>query len=290
MTNKRTTGTDTARGPASPRSVSGGKPSARVVAWSIDADATLADESAAWCEANGAELAGTVEETAVETGNGVIPSVEILRYVDSPKACDILLTRSGVVAHPKLPDIMAELKRDGIAVLSLRQRLAIKPKATIAAKETPKIENATERLLRGREKGASRGRHQSGTVPYGYRRDRCSGKSEAGMLEIEPEESDVVRAIFREYLERRSISGVIQFLNENEKLTRNGKRWSKAGVAWILKNETYVGKVHFGKIRAIGKHPAIISPIMFDRVQAVIRKNGTRTRRVTCSGDSSELS
>ena len=52
--------------------------------------------------------------------------------------------------------------------------------------------------------------------------------------------------------------------------------WSRAGISWILKNDTYVGRVHFGKIRSKGRHESIVPPIVFNKVQKLIRENNKR--------------
>jgi site-specific DNA recombinase len=132
-----------------------------------------------------------------------------------------------------------------------------------------------ERLLRGREEGARLGRHQSGTAPYGYRRD-YSAKGQGVPLVIHPQEAQVVKLIFREYLRLRSMKKLIDLLNGMGIKTRRGKEWSRAGISWILKNKTYLGKVHFGQIRSKGLHEAIISPIIYNKVQKLIRKNNKR--------------
>jgi hypothetical protein len=142
----------------------------------------------------------------------------------------------------------------------------------------------TLRLLRGREEGARAGKHQSGTAPYGYVRDyarRAKGPNEKGVpLVIEPEEAEVVRLIFRLYLRHRSMKKVIELLHAKGLRTRRGKEWSRAGISWILKNDTYLGRVHFGAIRTKGEHEPIIAPIVYYKAQKLIRKNDKRGRRL----------
>lgn len=133
-----------------------------------------------------------------------------------------------------------------------------------------------ERLLRGREAGARAGKHQSGPAPYGYRRDYEGRKEDGVLLVPEPEEAEVVRVIFQEYLRLKSMKRLIRMLDERGLRTRRGKRWSRAGISWILKNETYVGRVHFGRIRTKGRHASLVSPITFNRVQKLIRENNRR--------------
>ncbi len=136
------------------------------------------------------------------------------------------------------------------------------------------------RLRRGRERGARTGRHQSGTAPYGYVRDYSARRrGEPGVpLRVHEPEAEVVRTIFRLYLELRSIEKVIGRLRAAGVRTRRGKEWTRASVAWILKNETYAGRVLFGSIRSRGVHEAIVSPDMFARVRRLLARNNRRRR------------
>ena len=129
-----------------------------------------------------------------------------------------------------------------------------------------------------REAGARAGKHQSGPAPYGYRRDYSKRSTDGVLLVPDETESDVVRLIFREYLRLRSMKRLIKLLDSQGLRTRRGKRWSRAGVSWILKNDTYVGRVHFGKIRVKGRHESIVPPIVFNKVQKLIRQNNKRKR------------
>jgi hypothetical protein len=137
------------------------------------------------------------------------------------------------------------------------------------------------RLLRGRLNGAKDGRHQSGPAPYGYRRPRekVAFGEHHPLLEVDLEEADVVRRIFREYLRVRSMKRLVELLNVSGSRTRRNKEWSRAGVAWILKNDTYVGRVHFGEVKAHGRHPPIVSWIIFNKANKLIRLNDKRQAR-----------
>lgn len=141
-----------------------------------------------------------------------------------------------------------------------------------------------QRLLRGREEGARAGKHQSGPAPFGYRRDYSKRSAEGVRLVPDEAEADVVKMIFREYLRLRSMKRLIKLLDEQGLKTRRGKQWSRAGVSWILKNDTYIGRVHFGDIRVKGQHESIVAPITFNKVQQLIRVNNKRGRSTTKKG------
>jgi hypothetical protein len=163
------------------------------------------------------------------------------------------------------------------------------PRQWPIARPRPGLDPAiTERLLRGREAGARQGKHQSGTSPYGYFRDYSTRSRGRGVpLRVHPAEAEVIRTIFRLYLKLRSMKRVVETLNGEGYRTRRGKEWSRAGIAWILKNETYVGRVHFGSIRSKGEHEAIVPAAAFNRIQKLIRKNDKRGRGARAAAEES---
>ena len=173
-------------------------------------------------------------------------------------------------------DARHEIESRGVRVVVVGENLKIKKQP-----EPPKPEklSVSLRLLNGRYSGAANGLHQSGPAPYGYVREYLYSEGVRSVrLAIRTDEAEIVRTVFKEYFRRRSMRRLIEYLNENGIRTRRGKEWSRAGVSWILKNETYLGRVHFGEIRAKGQHPALVSPIIYNRVQKLIRKNKKRGR------------
>lgn len=191
-------------------------------------------------------------------------------------------------------DPLEELMKMGVNVAQVGDQLFIpRPKENprrrrfVNRPARPK-ETIAQRLLRGREAGARAGKHQSGPAPFGYMRDYSARTYEGVKLIPDPEEAEIVKLIFKEYLRRKSMKRVIESLNSQKITTRRGKRWSRAGISWILKNETYLGRVHFGKIRAKGRHPAIISPIIFNKVQKLMKKNNKRGGKAKTNVDQPE--
>lgn len=168
-----------------------------------------------------------------------------------------------------------ELRKIDRTVAIVGQKLEVKRRPKKDESSEPSL-SVAERLLRGREAGARAGKHQSGPAPYGYTRDYTERQTRGVRLRINPDEAEVVQTIFKEYLRRKSMKRLIEYLDSQGLKTRREKQWSRAGVSWILKNETYLGRVHFGKIRAKGQHPPIISPIIFNKVQKLIKKNNKR--------------
>ena len=162
--------------------------------------------------------------------------------------------------------------------------------------------NRSENILWGIEKGM-----QDGTSKL-YNR-KCFGyqRNKDGLLEICPEEAEIVRLIFDLYLEGNSILAIVRELESQEILTPAGKKkWCNQSVVKILTNEKYIGNVLLKKTYTEGfpnrkrkrnsgekhqylaehVHPEIIPKEIFDAVQAererrsniTIDENGVKKR------------
>ena len=79
------------------------------------------------------------------------------------------------------------------------------------------------------------GKPWSGFV-LGY---RC----ENGQYVVVPEEAEVVRRIYREYLEGLGATAIMKDLNDDGIRTRTGKPWRMGGVLKVLKNYNYTGNL-----------------------------------------------
>ncbi len=137
---------------------------------------------------------------------------------------------------------------------------------------TPVSEKVRSAMRRKAVKGEALGR-----PPYGYR------VGPRRRLELVPEESVVVRYIFRLYLqEAMGIRKIAGQLNSENVLTRRGGRWSMVTVRDILRNRAYLGHYSRFGTTVTGSHPALVSPEDFRKVQDRLqsRHGVTRTRTV----------
>lgn len=67
-------------------------------------------------------------------------------------------------------------------------------------------------------------------------------KDEDGHLIINPEQAEIVKRIFREYLEGKSCKKIAQGLERDGILTSRGKaKWHDTSIRKILENEKYMG-------------------------------------------------
>ena len=85
-------------------------------------------------------------------------------------------------------------------------------------------------------------RYQQGTVQVNHNRFMGYTKDEEGNLIIVPEEAEIIKRIYREYLEGKSLAGIGRDLEKDDILTAAGKpRWRPETIKKILLNEKYIG-------------------------------------------------
>jgi site-specific DNA recombinase len=141
-------------------------------------------------------------------------------------------------------------------------------------------ERVRDKIAASRRKGKWTG----GTVPLGY--DAKDKK-----LVVNKAEAEVVRTIFRRYLELQSFSKLVADLDRRGIVTkrRNTKVAKYNGaipftygpLAYFLKNRIYLGEMHHGGKWFKGEHVAIVDRPTFDRVQQLLatKTNGRKVKR-----------
>ena len=132
------------------------------------------------------------------------------------------------------------------------------------------IERTSERTKFGLIGAAKKG-HLSGKPPLGFTKEKDSKE-----LIIDEIKANVVRRIFKLYLDGASVCSICKLFNEEEVLNR---RWATTTVDKILSNQLYIGNMEFGK-RTGGENqifegvvPAIIDKTTFECVQKRKEKN-----------------
>jgi len=152
-----------------------------------------------------------------------------------------------------------------------------------------------ENALRGMLENARQG-FVNGKVPYGYRaveRERRADKRKMGM-EIDPQEAEVVRLMFKLYLEGdgktgpKGIKAIVEHLNSNGHRVRKGGRFSVKFVDETLRRTAYVGRYVYNRLdtktrrpKPESEHitiscPAIVSDAKFARVQQTLSDRNPR--------------
>lgn len=85
-------------------------------------------------------------------------------------------------------------------------------------------------------------RYQQGQITVNHNRFLGYTKDEEGQLIVDPDEAEVIKRIFREYLEGASLQQIGRGLEADGILTGAGKtKWRAETLQKILKNEKYIG-------------------------------------------------
>ncbi len=157
------------------------------------------------------------------------------------------------------------------------------------------LDNFRERSTMGKRGTAKQGRVPTGGVPYGYR------IGDDGRFEVIEEQAEVVRRIFRMYVDERmgSYSIAVRLTDEGVP-TQSGKLlWLQSRVHHILKNATYTGTWVYGRYRHVSTEdgmkvynqpkdtwieipvPQIIDDETWKRAQKLKKQRGSKAKRNT---------
>jgi site-specific DNA recombinase len=104
-----------------------------------------------------------------------------------------------------------------------------------------------------------------------------------GRLRLNRREAERVRAIFALYMELGSLLAVVRELKRRhwrtkcwvtrKGLRRGGRFFTKTALYFLLTNVAYTGQVRYKDEVHPGEHKAIVSEELFERVQALLRRN-----------------
>jgi site-specific DNA recombinase len=136
-------------------------------------------------------------------------------------------------------------------------------------------ERTRDKMAAARRKGKWAG----GLPTLGYDVDAQTRK-----LVVNEEEAARVRAIFALYLEHRGLLPVVEELARRgwcnkRSLTRQGRMrggrpFTKGSLHQLLTNVTYIGQVRYHREVHPGEQPAIVDPVVWQEVQALLAHNG----------------
>lgn len=146
-------------------------------------------------------------------------------------------------------------------------------------------------------------RYQQGKITVNCSRFLGYTKDKDGKLVIDPEEAEVVKRIFREYLEGESTKGIAAGLTRDGILNgaKNSKWWA-SNIESILKNEKYIGDAILQKTYTVdflekkrvandgivpqyyieNSHPAIIPDHIFMETQAEMARRKALSKNGGC--------
>lgn len=129
-------------------------------------------------------------------------------------------------------------------------------------------EQIKERTKMGRLARAKAGLYQGGGyIPTGYNYDSAAGK-----LVVNPYEAQQVQKIYEWYLAGLSLQAIENKLQDAGYTNHYSSYNNWSGIRYILQNETYLGRIHFGDVVVDNAHEAIISEEQFNAVQVMRKK------------------
>ncbi|MBR1752974.1 MAG: recombinase family protein [Ruminococcus sp.] len=194
--------------------------------------------------------------------------------------------------HLKDLKINVIFMNDGIDTNDKDGELRLTLMASIAQEESRKT---SERVKWGMRRKMEKG--------FVYGRSHLLGfHIKDGVLEIIPEEADIVRRIFNEYvIEEKGSSSIARDLNKDGIRTSRGGIWRQDAIVRILKNDKYCGDLTQWKQRSADflskkiikntnenpdtpiitvseHHEPIVSKDIFDRAQQMITEHGKAQR------------
>ena len=128
----------------------------------------------------------------------------------------------------------------------------------------------------------AKGLWMGGATPLGYDPD---GRT----LKINPEEAELVRRIFRRYLELRSVHRLREELEAQgvrsrlrvtaSGKTRGGVPLGRGALFHLLSNRTYLGQVPHKEVFHPGLHPPLLDAELFEAVRVQLTANAGSRRR-----------
>ena len=178
------------------------------------------------------------------------------------------------------------LRRKGVRVVSITEHADDTPtgklmEAIIESVDEFYSENLAQEVTRGMREAASRGYWMGSRSPYGYNRVMVpDGGKKRPTLELDPDAAQVVQRIFDLAEAGTGILNITRTLNDEGIASPTGKRWSKNGIHFILRNEVYTGTLVWGAkgkgqnkadpVRIEKAFPAVVSKAQYSRVNRLM--------------------
>ena len=195
----------------------------------------------------------------------------------------------------KEKDVEVYFEKENIYTLDSKGELLITIMSSLAQEESRSI---SENVTWGRRKRFADGKV---SMPYscflGYR------KGPDGLPEIDPEQAEIVRKIYRLFMAGKTIGYIGKLLESEGIPTPGGKtKWQSQTINSILTNEKYKGaallqkkytvdfltktmKVNEGEVPQYyveNSHPAIIKPAEWEAVQVEMEQRRSKGKRHDC--------
>lgn len=198
----------------------------------------------------------------------------------------------------KLKDAGVEVyfEKENIWTLDSKGELLITIMSSLAQEESRSI---SENVTWGQRK-----RFADGKVSMPYKQFLGYRKGADGLPELVPEEAEIIRSIYRMFMDGKSVSAIAKHLSQQGIPSPAGKKeWQRATVYSILRNEKYKGsallqktftvdflqkkkKINEGEVPQYyveHSHEAIIAPEEWERVQLELTRRKDSPKRTYCN-------
>ena len=240
------------------------------------------------------ELAGIFADDGI-SGTNTKKRTEFKRMIDECMAgnIDMIITKSisrfarntldclQYIRQLKDKNIPVYFEKESINTMDAKGEVLITIMASLAQQESQSLSQNVKLGLQYR--------YQQGKVQVNYNRFLGYTKDKDGHLVIDPEQAEIVKRIYREYLEGSSMDKIAAGLMADGILTGAGKeKWHTSTINKILRNEKYMGDALLQKTYTTdfltkkriknngtvpqyyveGDHEAIIPKELFMQVQA----------------------
>lgn len=131
------------------------------------------------------------------------------------------------------------------------------------------------KVKHGQEANIEKGLFLGGVVPYGYYSKEVSrtARRVEKKLEVDPKEAEVIKKIFKLYLDGYTIQELQVYLSNNFLRNKQNRLFSKNQLINILQNEKYIGNYIVNGKRYENYQPAIIDKEIFEKVQERFKRN-----------------
>ena len=184
-----------------------------------------------------------VHET--KSGSNLISRPRFLAMVADAKRGDVIAVWDSSRLGRNAMDIQAvrvELRKKGVLLLEGGKVYEDTPTDKFQSQLIDAVSEfqrsiQLEKTNLGIESRYSTGRWRVGQV-FGY---RALGKGKDGKIVQHPEEAEVVRSIFRQYREGKTLNALCDWLNLQQVATRRGGRWTPTTVRRLLLRPLYAG-------------------------------------------------
>ncbi|MDR1409983.1 MAG: recombinase family protein [Oscillospiraceae bacterium] len=164
-----------------------------------------------------------------------------------------------------------KLKQCGVKLLSAMENIGDNPESIIleavleASAEYYSVD-LSQKIKRGRQDSAAKGKFIGGGIPLGY-------KSSGGALVVDEATAPIIKYAFEEYAKGTRKRDIMAALNARGYRNANGKPYGATAFQSALRSEKYVGVLEQSGVRTENGCPALIDRETWEKVQRRLDAN-----------------